>query len=445
MGWTDWFSRKDPADEVRPSLRDVKFDIGGMKVLSRTPASIEWKYGAADRVTARIDRATSDQPLTPWTLDALRSEYRRSAAVRSGGIVSVTLAHANAIPLAQAISKFQDGAGYRYEGTVSIRFRDAQFSVTMQAGEGRSTGTREAMVTGLLFELGLLQIPVIKAPAVSAKVEGWMRDPYDERYDDDALHTPSDDERLDELLPAHPLSRVRRFLDLTKQTLSVASDLRGDLVAPTAPAPSSSETRQRMPPFALGVLFMQIGRLDLAEHHVTAGLSIRDGEPSAETPRLGDTLILLGAAREALGRVEDAAWALERAVRTFAAMSGDDDLNTVRARANLGRVYASMGRAAEAEPLLTDAIPLFEKTGNKSELAIALNALGLVRQSQTRHADALAGFKRALTLFEELHGPNFLECATVLKNIARSADATGDRVEREWAQKRARRILRGDT
>jgi tetratricopeptide (TPR) repeat protein len=104
-------------------------------------------------------------------------------------------------------------------------------------------------------------------------------------------------------------------------------------------------------------------------------------------------------------------------------------------------MYAGLGRHLEAEPLLTTAIPAFERTENKSELALAVNALGLVRQSQKRHSDARECFARALTLFEELHGPNYAECATVLQNLARSAEATGDRVGSARALKRAKEIL----
>lgn len=49
--------------------------------------------------------------------------------------------------------------------------------------------------------------------------------------------------------------------------------------------------------------------------------------------------------------------------------------------------------------------------------------------------------ERALTLFEELHGPDYVECAPVLTNVARSAEATGDRVGRARALKRAEEIL----
>jgi hypothetical protein len=441
VGWRDWLGQKDQADEIRPSLRDVKFDASGMKVTSKTPAAMEWTNNGGDRLTARIDRVTPERPFTPWTLDALRSAFRTAAIERHGGIVSLTFEQANAIPITRAITKFPEGMGYSYEGTLLIRFRDAEYSVTMQADEGRSTGTREAMVTGLLMQIGEIRIPVVIPPAVSANLEGWARDPYDDTFNDSATHSLADDDCVDLLLPEHPLSRVRRRLDLIQSTLHVAGDLMSELVEPAIDATDSGESRHRMSALALGMLFIQAGRPDLAEQHMTARIPLRDGDPILETPRVGDSLILLGVMREAMGRAEDALWTHQWAVRAFAATAGDDDPNAVRARANLGRVYAGMGRHTDAEPLLTGAIPAFERAENKHELSLASNALGLVRQSQERHSEAKACFERTLTLFEELHGRNYGESATVLKNLARSAEATGDRVGSARALKQAKEIL----
>jgi len=123
MGWTDWLARKNSPDELRPSLRDVTFDTSGFKVTLKTSTAIEWRGAHGVPMSARIERATPDHPLPPWTLDAVRSERRQAAAARRGGIVSVTFDRANGIPIAKAISKFSGGRGHTYEGTMLIRFR----------------------------------------------------------------------------------------------------------------------------------------------------------------------------------------------------------------------------------------------------------------------------------------------------------------------------------
>jgi hypothetical protein len=441
VGWTDWFARRNPPEDVRPSLRDVTFDTSGFELAAKKPDSIEWRDADDERLLARMDRAGADHPLTPWTLEALRSSWRNAAAARDGGIVSVTFDRAGDVPIAKAIAKFSDGMGYMYEGTVQIRFRDAVYSLTLQARERGVTGIREAIVAGPLMQLGELRINVPTPPAVSAPMEGWTRDPYDVTYDGPTLHSLSDDERLDELLPEHPLSKVRHWLESVRQTLSVADDLHGDVVKPEGNGPSAGDTAHRMSGYAVGLLNLQGGRVSAAERHLAAAIPLRDGEPILDAPRLGDTLILLGVAREGLGRLEEAAWAHGWAVRAFAATRGDGDPETVRARANLARAYALNGRHAEAEPLLTEVVPFFETTGNRGELSLALNALGLVRQSQTRHAHALQCFERALTLSEQVYGPNHVESAIILGNIARSAEATGDSMKSTRALSRAEEIL----
>jgi tetratricopeptide (TPR) repeat protein len=445
MSWTDWFSRKNPAGETRPSLRDVTFDTRGLMVEKKTAESIQWRDTDNDRLLARFDRASAGHPFEPCTLEASRTRYRQRAASRGGGIVSVEFGRANGIPITKAISKFEDLPAYLYEGTVMISFREALYSVTLEASERGTTGTREAVATSLLFSLGELKIPTVRPPDVGRKIEGWTRDPYDEAHPGPALHSLSDDERLDDAFPAHPLSKIRRWFISIERTLTVAHDLHKDLVeaAPAALASSERETRHRMPSYAIAILYLQAGRLDLAEPLLVDAVPLRDGEPVLDGARVGENLILLGVTRESLGRMEDAIWALSWAVRAFRATAGDRGLETVRARANLARVYAGLGRHEEAEPLLTEVVPIFEAEKNDSELSLALNAMGLVRQAQGRHTEAMPCFERTLALFETLHGPDFFDCATVLRNIARSADALGDVMRSKQALKRAEKILRG--
>ena len=72
----------------------------------------------------RISRSAVDA-------DELRSACRLRAASRSGGIVAVTFGGSSGVPVANAISKFSEGPGHRYQGTVMVRFRDALYSVTL--------------------------------------------------------------------------------------------------------------------------------------------------------------------------------------------------------------------------------------------------------------------------------------------------------------------------
>lgn len=440
MSWTDWIRRNTSADGARPSVRDVTFDAGPLRADKTTADALHWVDEEEDRVVARVDRATPDRALVSWTVEGVRSAARTAASLRQGGIVSVTFRTATGIPIAEVISKFTDGTGYLYEGAVMIRFADALYSLTLQAREHRATGTREAIATGLLIQLGELTLPA-PVPGGSTPLEGWFRDPYDDTYAGPSLHTLSDDERLDPMFPAHPVSKVRGWFTAVEQTLSVSEDVRDQILDPPAEAFGSGEPGHRIRPHALGILYLQTGRPDLAERFLAEAVPLVAGEPNLGTPGAGQHLMLLGLSREMSGRTEDAVWAHEWAVRASVQAHGSEHPESVRARANLARSYAALGRHQEAEPLLRQVIPIFEAQENESELAVAVNALGLVRQSQDRHAEALVEFQRALTLFEKLKGPDYVECGTVLRNISRSAEATHDRVGSRRAMERAERIF----
>jgi tetratricopeptide (TPR) repeat protein len=223
--------------------------------------------------------------------------------------------------------------------------------------------------------------------------------------------------------------------------VAVPDDLRDDVVH--VPVANESETsRHRMPPGAVGFLYLQAGRPDLAEPRLAEAIPRRGEEPDIAVPGIAQKLILLGVTREMIGQLEQAASAHEWAVRASVATAGDRDRETIRARANLARTYAALKRPQDAEPLLNDVIPVFEAESNDSELAVALNALGLARQCQQRHAEALACFDRALALFEKLKGPDYIECATVLRNLANSAEEQGDLVGARRARNRADKIAR---
>lgn len=445
MGWTNWLTPARRPDEASPSVRDITFDAGAMVLVKQETDVIEWTNPDQDRVIARVERHKWNRPLAAWTLEALRTSCRHAAASQDGGIVSVTLGRAGDVPIAKVITKFKEGTGYRYDGSIMVRFPEALYTLTLQAGEHGRTGAREAMTNAILLPI-LVQTGALDLMALIAsgggKIPGFSRDPYDERYAGPTLHSYSDDDRLDALLPGHALSKVRQWLAAVEQTLEVRADVRSAVLAATVNPGTQLESQHRMPAVALGILYLQSGHTATAERMFVETVPLKNGEPDIHSPDVTKNLIMLGVAREMLGRLDDAIWAHEWAVRASVATAGDTAPETVRARANLSRAYVAAGRFTDAEPMLLQAIPLFEADQNGGELSVALNALGLVRQSQDRHAEAMDCFERTLTLFEELDKKNFDERAAVLRHLARSAAATGDEVRSRGALMRAEEMAR---
>ena len=133
-------------------------------------------------------------------------------------------------------------------------------------------------------------------------------------------------------------------------------------------------------------------------------------------------LVFLGLARDCQNKQAEAEPVLSRARTIFEATLGDDQPETAQAVNNLARVYVSLGRYAEAEPLFLHALKVFEsKNVPGSNAGVALNGLGLVRNARGLYAEAVPCFERALKIFEDVHGPGFADCATVLRNMAFSA------------------------
>jgi hypothetical protein len=442
MGWRDWLGR---GGTERPTIDDVTFDTSTFSNVRTERQLREWQNATGDRMLAHVERGTPDHPLLPWTLEAVRAAERERATTDGGGIIAVTAGYAGSIPIVAAICKRRRGLGYEYHGAIMIRFRDAVFHVALDAREGNRTGVRESIASAILVQIGEVAIPV--APpghprGVGIRMTDLTGDPYDPRYDEAAVHMKSDDERLDEIVPGHALSRVRAWLARVQQTLAVSADLESTLMAPSIDPASPGESRYRMSALAVAVVALHVGRADLADRHITAEILSLGGEPALDAPRAGETLTILGAAREARGRADDAAWAFDRAVTAFRAAHGEDHLQTFRAKAGLGRVYAASNRPADAEALLAIAIPAFQGSNEQSELAVALQALGRVRQLQSRHADALPILESALSLFERGDKPPVADRVRTLRDIATSAEAIGDEGRRRDALRRADTLQR---
>jgi tetratricopeptide (TPR) repeat protein len=117
-------------------------------------------------------------------------------------------------------------------------------------------------------------------------------------------------------------------------------------------------------------------------------------------------------------------------------------VNNAQATLNLGRVYIALGRYDEAGPLFLEALRVFnEKDACGSSAGVALNGLGLVRNARGLYEEAISYFEQALQIFERVRGPDFIDFATVLQNMAHSLRNTGHDWRAEALLNRARRIM----
>jgi tetratricopeptide (TPR) repeat protein len=432
-------------------LHSVRFDTKDWILVKRSRNSLEWRNAEGDTLCACVDGKVPATLLGLPDRDSVRAFYREEAIRHGGGIVCAEIVQAGGILSVIVITKYERRPAYAYDGTLIIPFKNSQYTVTIHSIERGVTGERDALVTSQLAERGELEIESAGTPGKPRRVKGWFQDPYDPSYQGSAIYSMSDDDRLDVLFPNHPLSKIRRCLGRIQATLLIDQPILRDTVLPfgsTVEEETLSQPRRLLssPTVAslyllFGSSFLEVGRFDDAERLLDISISELERAVGEDDPLVAKHLLLLGLTHDFQGRYLDAESVLSRARSIFQRGLGENDLNTAQAILNLARVYVSLGRHAEAEPLFLQALRVFnEKDASGSNAGIALNGLGLVRNASGLYLEAIPYFEEALQIFERVHGPEFADCATVLRNMAVSLRHTGDDQIAEEALNRARRI-----
>jgi len=444
MAWLDRLLGRDPPSPGVVTARSIAFDKTGLRATSRTTNRIEWRDADGDTVVVEVDHNPTDGWPVVGGLEALRAHCRRQAAPPGHGIVSVDVVEVSGVSCARVVTKHERLPTYVYEGALVVPLRDARATLTMSASEHGMTGGREVMVTMQLFSSGVLRPPPPSPTGGPQRLAGWAFDPYDAAYDESALCSLADDERLDELLPQHPLSKVREWLRQVAETVAIAPEARPNRDLPAVPSPpSDNRAVGRVPSTAIARLYFLADRHEGAARHLEASIPMRDGEPAVADAETASTLLLLGVLREGHNEWVGAAWAYSRALAMSRSVRGELDMETLRAAANLGRLYVQMDRVEDARPLLERVAPIFEERGEHTDAGVSLNDLGLIKRAGGEHQDARSYFERALRHFEQAEaksGKLISDRAVVLTNLASVFDALGDRQRAKAARSGAEAV-----
>jgi tetratricopeptide (TPR) repeat protein len=449
MHWLTQLLKRQPRSSGS-LLRSVQFDTKGWTLAKRRRNSLEWRNADGDTLRACVDSKLPETLSGLSDHDSLRAFYREEAIRHGGGIVCAEIVQAGGIRSVKVINKYERSM-YAYDGTLIIPFKNAQYTVTIHSFERGVTGERDALVTSQLVERGELEIESPAAPGEPGRIKGWFQDPYDPSYQGRAIYSMSDDDRLDALFPDHPLSKIRKCLGRIQATLVIDQAIRRDTVL--VPGNTGEEEAFNQPRRLLssptvaslyllfGSSLLEVGRFDDAERLFDISISELERAVGKNDPLVAKHLFLLGMAHHCQGRYQHAESALSRARSIFEQSLGQNDLHTAQATLNLARVYISLARHDEAEPLFLQALSVFnEKDASGSSAGIALNGLGLVYNARGLYVAAIPFFEQALQIFERVHGPEFTDCATALRNMALSLRHTGDDRRAEEALNRARRI-----
>ena len=126
-----------------------------------------------------------------------------------------------------------------------------------------------------------------------------------------------------------------------------------------------------------------------------------------------------GVAAYRRGHYREAADELETARRVLDER-GNHGLDYARVLQDLAEVYRVLGRSADAEPLVREALAIRERLlpAGDPEIGRTLSNLGLVLTARHKYGDAEDACRRAIANLEAALGPQHVDVATPLGNLA---------------------------
>jgi tetratricopeptide (TPR) repeat protein len=444
-----WFSRLlgvNQAYEDEPRC-PIRFDLTGWHPQRRDATSRKWRWKDDDghMLTVHVEQAPAFASGDAADLRRLRAVCRETASQTSASMVQVDPIQVAAIPGVLVITKARHGLGASYVGRMLFPLVGPHYVVQMEAAENSVTGERDAIAGAALAQIGEIELEPPESPGTPGRrIKGWFQDPYDPALDRDALNCVSDDERLDALLPKHPLSKIRAVLALIRNTatLDPSPALESASSWRPATADTSEPRRGRMPSLALGMLCFQAGLFHQSEQAFADSIAEWEAGGRGADPDLANHLVLLGLSYDCQGKHRDAVPIFQRSERAATAALGPDHPVVAQAVNNQARALIALNDHTAAEPLFERALAMFESVeGQETNAAVALNGLGMVRNCQERYAEAIPLLERALKIFEKEYGAQFQDCGAVWGHLATAFAHTGDERRANHALSRARAIL----
>jgi tetratricopeptide (TPR) repeat protein len=188
---------------------------------------------------------------------------------------------------------------------------------------------------------------------------------------------------------------------------------------------------------------LDFGCLLLAQQNAAEAVPLLEMALAALRPGpFGSDLLLtmahLGEAYTALGRLAEAEPLLQEAVALATQMRGADPA-LGDALAGLAALHRRRGHDERAEPLLRKALDIYAHGGvpSSTRAANVLSQLGSIRLNEGKNLDAEQYFRRALNMVRAAFGPDHLTAATAEVNLAhtyiRSGNLSGARALLEHA------------
>lgn len=148
----------------------------------------------------------------------------------------------------------------------------------------------------------------------------------------------------------------------------------------------------------------------------------------------------LGTAYSSGGDLASGEGMLRNALQIQMSLSDANPLQTATIQTRLGQALLNHGHFDEAGRLIEAALPVLKARGDPLDIAISINNLGLVRQSQHHYGEALELVSSSISMVEQKYGPEHPLLLRPLTNLAVLYARAGRNGEAEAAFARAKNL-----
>jgi hypothetical protein len=176
-----------------------------------------WYNNSGDKLSLNFFSKKPDLLEEITDIHSLRNMYRNMITQANGAIVEIDKEYINSLLVLKTIFKFaQDPSGLAYLASYTIPRKSFSFVLKLQCHEHGITGMRESVILDEAIAKGLVEV---------ATKKGWFFDPYDPDFQAPLLSNIADKEEYDVRFPNHPLSRVRKYLKMIKESVKCSEVL----------------------------------------------------------------------------------------------------------------------------------------------------------------------------------------------------------------------------
>lgn len=215
-----------------PNIDSIKFDMTNCgELLQSAPEGKLWmndEYGMAHLLRFS---GTVEWPFDLTDVEGARRFYGDQCASAGGVMLSMDVFEVEKIEVLRGIFKYRSpepqSLAMMFVGILWIPFTNMTYQLNVEALERGTTGIREATVMALDPEKFpdpsvLQRCPWPQAEPDAEPVQVSSMEEMFQRMRESKLHQlPSDDRQFDDMYPQHPLSLVRKRLDMISRTLKI--------------------------------------------------------------------------------------------------------------------------------------------------------------------------------------------------------------------------------